>query len=326
MDDCEADKAAIMAVLKAETNAWLHRDFEALAQHWVQAPQTRRMMTLASLGVRVDEGWDAIGARLKSAMQRFPNTHDVSERIRWERVNIVLGMDMAWVSYDQVGTDTGDEFECTGVEHQLKIFHRIDGVWKIGCLVSLQRTVEQATCPLIEVDANARVLWMNRPAQDRMRDHPGLAVAAGRLRARRRDCDTALREAVSWAFQELKGYVPPNLATRQARAVPLGEDEAAALLYCWVLLEDGKALVSFDDAHMVARRIQLAEAIYHLSPAQVRLAHLIVDGHDLAAASDILGVSVNTLRTHLQRIFDKIGVRNQAALVRTLLSVEVPTT
>ena len=68
-----------------------------------------------------------------------------------------------------------------------------------------------------------------------------------------------------------------------------------------------------------------AREVYGLSPAQVRLARLIVDGQDLAAAADLLGVSVNTLRTQLQRIFDKTGVRSQAALVRALLSAEAPT-
>ena len=107
--------------------------------------------------------------------------------------------------------------------------------------------------------------------------------------------------------------------------MPLGEDEAAVPLYCWVVVEDGKALVSFDDAEQAGRRIELAGAIYGMSPAQVRLARLIVDGHDLAAASDLLGVSVNTLRTHLQRMFDRTGVRSQPALVRVLLSAEAPT-
>ena len=95
-------------------------------------------------------------------------------------------------------------------------------------------------------------------------------------------------------------------------------------LHCWVLLEDGKALVSFDDAETVARRIADAQEVYGLSPAQVRLARLIVDGHDLAAAADLLAVSINTLRTQLQRIFDKTGVRSQAALVRSLLSADAP--
>lgn len=105
----------------------------------------------------------------------------------------------------------------------------------------MQGTVEHATCPMIEVASDGRVRWMNRLAEERMRNHPGLLVAAGRLRARRQDRDAALREALRWAFAELETHVPPRLAAQQARAVPLGEDDAAVPLYCWVVLEDGKA-------------------------------------------------------------------------------------
>lgn len=325
MDHSEADEAAILAVLRAETDAWLRRDFPAMARHWVHSPKTRRMTALASLGTFVDEGWDAIEARMKLTMERYSTPFAIAERIHWERVSVTVIGDMAWVSYDQVGTDTGDDFEMPGVQHELKIFHRIDGAWKIGCLVMMGRSVEHETGPLIEVDEDRKVLWMNLPARERIRDHPALVVAAGHLRARRREGDAALGDALQWAFRELRFHAAPNGATRPARSVMLGETEAAAPLYCWVVLEDGKALVSFDNAHMVARRIERAAALYGLSPAQVRLARLIVEGQDLSSASEVLEVSVNTLRTHLQRMFDRTGVRGQAALVGALLSVETPT-
>jgi DNA-binding CsgD family transcriptional regulator len=56
----------------------------------------------------------------------------------------------------------------------------------------------------------------------------------------------------------------------------------------------------------------------------MRLAERIVAGEELPAAARTLGVSVNTVRTQLQRIFDKIGVRSQPALVRVLLSIASP--
>jgi len=186
----------------------------------------------------------------------------------------------------------------------------------------MESSVEEANCPLIEVDAEARILWMNRLARQRLAGHAGLVDAAGRLRARRRERDAGLRDAVLLAFRELQSQRPLSVSPKQTWAVALGEDAAGVPLHCWVLLEDGKALVSFDDAATVARRITGAQEVYGLSPAQVRLARLIVEGHDLAAAADLLAVSVNTLRTQLQRIFDKTGVRSQAALVRSLLSAQ----
>ncbi|RXT30569.1 DUF4440 domain-containing protein [Rhizobium leguminosarum] len=319
MDESEANKAAILAVIRSETEAWLQRDFDALASHWVQSPQTRRMEYYASLGTRVDEGWDAIAARLKRIVERFPQKRAFSEHVRWQKVNVIVAENMGWVTYDQTGIDGGDD-----LKRELKILHRVDGVWKIGCVVMMEGSIEQSNFPLIEIDADTRILWTNRLAQERIRGHQGLAVAAGRLRARRREHDPALREAVRLAFRELQGQTRLTLSPKQAWAVSLGEDAAGVPMHCWVHLEDGKALVSFDDAETVARRIDGAREIYGLSPAQVRLARLIVDGHDLAGAANLLAVSVNTLRTQLQRIFDKTGVRSQAALVRSLLGVEVP--
>jgi DNA-binding CsgD family transcriptional regulator len=319
MDDYDADRAAILAAIRGETEAWLQRDFEALASHWVQSPQARRMEAFASLGVRVDEGWDAIAARLTKIVERFPQKHSFAERVRWEKVNVIVDGNMAWVTYDQIGSDTGDD-----LKRLLKIMHRVDGVWKIACMVMMETTVQQANCPLIEVDAEARMLWTNRLAREKLPGHPGLVDAAGRLRARQPAYDAGLREAVRLAFVELQGQRPLSVAPKQTWAVALGEDDASVPLFCWVLLEDGKVMVSFDDSETLTRRIAGAQDVYRLSPAQVRLARLIVDGHDLAGAANLLAVSVNTLRTQLQRIFDKTGVRTQSALIRSLLSAEPP--
>ena len=169
----------------------------------------------------------------------------------------------------------------------------------------LECATDAADCPLVEVDAEARIVWTNRQAAERLPGHPGLVVAAGRLRARVREHDAALREAVRRAHGELRSHRPLNVVPRQAWPVALGEDDAASPLFCWVLLEDGRALVSFDDARTVARRVATAEEVFGLSPAQTRLARLVVDGLDLAVAAAELGVSVNTLRTQMQRIFDR---------------------
>ena len=61
--------------------------------------------------------------------------------------------------------------------------------------------------------------------------------------------------------------------------------------------------------------------IFDLSEAQSRLAGQILDGRSLPEAAAELGISVNTARTHLQRIYAKAGVNSQPALVRVLLSV-----
>jgi DNA-binding CsgD family transcriptional regulator len=319
------DKAAILAVIEAETEAFLRRDLEALSFFWVQSPDARRMVSVANLGTHVFEGWDAIKDNYKHLIAQFPEQQSVV-RMHWERMNIVVSGDAAWASYNQVGEKGDDNFEMGGTFHELKIFQRIDGEWKMACIVVMQRAVDHVSSPLVEIDREKNVLWMNGHAHEQIINHPFLIISSNKLRARNRLHEASLRAAVDWANEKLRAYWTQEPLNRLARAVILGEGEDAAPLFCWVLVEDGKILVSFNDDQIVKQRISIAQGIFGLTEAQAQLALLLAQGHDLATSSEKLGVSINTIKTHLKRIFDKTGARSQSALVGTLLSVEAPMT
>jgi DNA-binding CsgD family transcriptional regulator len=320
----EEDKAAVLAVLEAETAAWMRRDMDALAEHWVQSPQSRVMLSRPHLGVQVLEGWDAINASYRISVEHNPETY-AETRIRRERMNIVVNGDTAWATYDEVGENTGDNFELAGTAHEFKLFQRIKGHWKIACISVMQRAIDHQTCPLIEVASDKRVLWMNASAHEQIASHPDLIISGGRLRARSRNHEAGLQAAVDWALSQLHRDTPPSPLNRLARAVILGESDNAVPLFCWVLVEDGKILVSFNDDQMLKSRVAVAQGIYGLTAAQTQVAQLLAQGHDPSIAADKLGVSVNTVRTHVQRMFDKTGARTQSALVGLLLSAEAPT-
>lgn len=319
-----ADKAAILAVLEAETAAWLRRDMDALASYWVHSPDARRMYAYAHLGTKIDEGWDAIQAHHISVANHYPQSYAES-RVRRERMNIVVVGDMAWAIYDQVGDQVDDNFELTGTQHELKIFQRIQDKWKIACIVSMQRAMDHEICPLIEVAPDKGVAWMNGAAHEQISNHPALIISGGRLRARDRSYDASLQDAIDWASRQLQTHLPPSPPSRPARSVILGESDNAAPIFCWVLFEDGKILVSFNDDQRLKRRIAIAQGIYGLSTTQAQLAKHLAEGHDLSVAASKLGVSINTVRTHLQRMFDRTGAHSQSALVGILLSAEAPT-
>ena len=270
MNDPEADKAAILMALRAETDAWLRRDFDAMARHWVHAPGTRKMTSHPSSG-HVVEGWEAIAAEIKS-MINTPRRGYTSRRLSWDRVNIVMGADMAWVSYDQIGTDTGDAFELAGVQHELKIFTASMATGRLAASSIMQGTVERAGCPLIEVDAEARILWMNREAWDRWAITRALLlqpVACGRAGA------TAMPPSVRRSARVFEGLREPAARwfAGEARpaAVPLGEGDGGAPIFCWVLAEDGKVLVSFDDAEWSLAGSRLRRGLWPVArPAAAR--------------------------------------------------------
>jgi DNA-binding CsgD family transcriptional regulator/ketosteroid isomerase-like protein len=320
----DADKAAVLAVLNAENAAFMRQDLDAWAEHWVHSPQSRFMSSHAYRGSRVLEGWDAIRAFIELGVREIEETYDET-RVHLERMNVVINGDTAWATYDQVGDGTDDNFYMVGTYHQLQIFHRIADQWKIACIVVIHRATDHEICPLIEVAPDKRVLWTNDAAHKQISKHPALIITGGRLRARNRNHESKLQEAVNWANQLTQRASRPTPAGRLARAVILGESEDAVPALCWVLVEDGRILVSFNDEQLIKRRIAIAQGIYGISAAQAELAMLVVKGHELSVAAEMLGVSINTVRTHLQRMFERTGTHSQSALVGLLLSADAPT-
>lgn len=326
MSDQDPQEEEILAVMRAEAQAFLDGDIDALANNWVQTEDTARMVAWAQVGTKVMRGWEEVLAQAKAGLERYPPSapRKFEDCLRWENVTVVTGTDMAWVLYDQTGISNDNAFRVSGLQHELKVFQRVDGRWKIACMALLKPGFEHVDTPLIHVNADGRVMWLNEGARARMNDQTGLVIGAGKLRAERRSYDAYLQKAMSRVARALETQVDPRSEIYESLPVGLGESDDGILQYCWVFPEDGRIFVSFDDQMRTDKRLDLAEAIYGLSPAQCRLARLLIEGHELSAAADILDVSINTVRTQLQRMFDKTGVRKIPALVRVLLSVEAP--
>lgn len=68
----------------------------------------------------------------------------------------------------------------------------------------------------------------------------------------------------------------------------------------------------------------LIQSLLDLTPAEARLAHEIASGLSLSEASHAAGITPNTGRTHMKRIFSKTGFSRQSDLISLLLSVAPP--
>ena len=64
----------------------------------------------------------------------------------------------------------------------------------------------------------------------------------------------------------------------------------------------------------------LLASLYGLTPAEAELASLLSAGHSIEEAAEIRGVTLNTARSQMKRVFSKTGVNRQADLVRLLLN------
>ena len=80
-----------------------------------------------------------------------------------------------------------------------------------------------------------------------------------------------------------------------------------------VIIKDPQA-----ELHTSAESRREIARLYELTPAEERLLDLILDGSGLFEAAEQLGVSRNTVRTHMKRIYAKTGTHRQAELIRRL--------
>ena len=62
-----------------------------------------------------------------------------------------------------------------------------------------------------------------------------------------------------------------------------------------------------------------AEAAHQLTPHEIRILALLVEGHNYQTAADELGVSINTIRFHMRSIYEKLQVHSKSEAVSKAL-------
>jgi hypothetical protein len=130
--DPQSEAAAIMNVIEGESAAFWNKDYEAWAQCWVHAPYVRIMGWWARGGITVIEGWDALNERIKTTMAANPEPNPTAARVRREKLNLRTYQDVAWVTFDQYGLDTGDlAMDMPGLSRETRILEKHNGEWKI---------------------------------------------------------------------------------------------------------------------------------------------------------------------------------------------------
>lgn len=171
------------------------------------------------------------------------------------------------------------------------------------------------------VDAEGRVLFANRAAEEILAERDGLSWDKKTLCGARADVTAALRRIARSADGVLLLPRPSGREALLVVAAPIPQRQTAA----WIA--DGRAagvLFIRDPGRRRQASEDLLARAYGLTPAEARLAAALSRGMRLEEFAAEQDVSLNTVRSQLRAVFDKTGTHRQADLVRVALATAMP--
>ncbi|OEO28834.1 hypothetical protein VW23_002790 [Devosia insulae DS-56] len=317
------DRAAIIDVANRARVALWTQDFEAYASCFVHADYVTRWHASPSMGIFRREGWDDIAARVRKTFEDQTMLIDrYAHEATIENLRLRIQGDMAWATYDQTypSVDKDQLYYFGGVGHEVKFLERHNGTWLIAFAGVMHGNVGRHDTPILQVTADGYVTWQGPAASVILEKDDDLTIRNGRVRFRDTKADKKLQAALRWAAARDTRLVPQ----RGTLPIVIEAGEGLPAKVYWVFAEGGGIVVCLHVPGIDQERLEVAAAIFGLSPAQKHVAGLVVEGLSLPEVAERLAITTNTVRTHLNRVFEKTGVRTQPALVRVLLSSAPP--
>ena len=166
---------------------------------------------------------------------------------------------------------------------------------------------------VVVTDKLMRVVLQNRRAEALFRDAKWLKASGDKILARTVDDQRRLQSAVSQAIEAGAGAFLHISASDAGplfcRVLPAPEASTVAELKPRRL-----ALLICKSTAVSAAQVSAIAAMYGLTPAETRVAELLVSGARQQEISVALGTSLNTVKTHLKQVFDKTGTHRQSEL------------
>jgi DNA-binding CsgD family transcriptional regulator len=193
----------------------------------------------------------------------------------------------------------------------------------------LMRVLQLMPSAAVLLDSRQHVVHANPAAETLLRNGDGLACSSNgglHLSAALPDEHVALTRTLAQALRVADGsgdmLGEPLRLTRLSGAAPLlvvPVPLPPPAFSLWELSDTARLLVLIIDPN--ARNLAAAAALqagFGLTAAEARVATLIGSGLSGPQAAQVLGVSPATVKTHLGRCFEKLGVRSQVELARML--------
>jgi DNA-binding CsgD family transcriptional regulator len=213
----------------------------------------------------------------------------------------------------------------------------LDATLRLGPLVDgsrqLERVLQLMPNAALLLDGKARIVHANPAAELLLRDGDGLTCLANsgdlHLAAVLPDESAALSRALARALQVADGsndvLGEPLRLTRLSGASPLlvvPVPLPPPAFPLWELSESARVMVLIvDPSPRNPAAASTLQTTFGLTNAEARVATLVGSGLNGPQTAHVLRISPATVKTHLARCFEKMGIRSQVELARILAAL-----
>jgi DNA-binding CsgD family transcriptional regulator len=197
---------------------------------------------------------------------------------------------------------------------------------KSAVVSSFEAALDTMSASVMLVDEDLRVIHSNVVAQMLPTDSSSISIANGFVKTESAALWNSLQQAVRVAAQQ------ESALGRRGFGIRLGQQSELPAVIHVLPLKHGNLR-----GHLVPRAVaaifvatsqepaplphEIFVSLYDLTPTEAKLLNIIGQGKSTEAAGKDLGVSSNTIKTHLKHIFAKTGTNRQAELVALTMSL-----
>jgi DNA-binding CsgD family transcriptional regulator len=192
--------------------------------------------------------------------------------------------------------------------------------------IELAGALEVVRHGVIVVGSDHRVMDLNSAAEQIFRAEDGICMRSGHFAAANAHTERELHRAIHNAVDSGRSTVRMGRSLICAR--PSGKRPYVVHVLPSHCRDTGEspghamALVLIIDPEDEAEpTAALLRRLYHLTKAEADIVLRMMRGADVKQIAEELSVSLPTVRTHLQHVFEKTDTHRQAELVRLLLAL-----
>ncbi|MBR9910622.1 MAG: helix-turn-helix transcriptional regulator [Gammaproteobacteria bacterium] len=187
-------------------------------------------------------------------------------------------------------------------------------------------TLSKVSVGALTLDADGRVITTNSMAKVILQGGRGLTLLEDRLKATDPRQNQELKSAIKHALHLSKTAETEQSGTGFRIEKYPGKPQLDMVIKpISNTTYDGTNLASrvviyLNDCERsnVDLNIEMLRNIYSMTPCEAQISVYLAEGKTQAQVAELLGVSINTVKTHLRGIYDKLDAKNQSQVVAIL--------